>query len=152
LIGILHNPIKPIVEVRILLRRKEMEAIKEAAEDILLQARAVSISPNGFINSLRSVVAQVHYTTEIDIGRVNPSNTDTSLLMEKLPYKSKTASINIEEFETFSATDQEEFLEEIEKMKKLYGDLLINSSIWKPLNQDDPSEEWVYALPLESLI
>jgi len=143
---------EPIIEVQILLRRKELELIKQAAAIILRQAQTGSVSPNGFYQALRSLVAQASNTTDIDLSKVAISNGSTSKLLDKLPYKSTTAAIDDESFSVMSADQQDQFMDVIERKKKLYDELLGDPRLWKPLNEDDPPEEFVYALPLHLLM
>jgi serine/threonine-protein kinase PpkA len=150
----IENPIRPNVEVRLLLSKNELSDLAERVREILDAARAGKSSAAEFYRSLSSLSAAVGRDPNLAKPERNRTIADLGLFgeyLDGLPYKSDVMSLDQETWEGWSASQQEEFIRSIENKLERYRYYDSNNALWQKLFPTDKEGDEVSLIPLDAL-
>ncbi len=154
------HPEKPALEVRALLTRDQLSDLHDVLKKVLETARQGQVSPKQFLDELKSLAAtlmrdpkQLGTTTSTTSGQ--PRNLAEMGFMreyiEDLPYTGEIMNVSLEDWQTWSATRQGEFLKRLQDKINYYQKIHDNVDLWVSLDGEAIDGDAVYALPLEML-
>ncbi len=154
------HPEKPALEVRALLTRDQLSDLHEVLNQVLETARQGRVSPKQFLDELKSLAAtlvrdpkQLGTTTSTTSGQ--PRNLAEMGFMreyiEDLPYTGEIMNVSLEDWQSWSAKRQEEFLKRLQDKINYYQKIHDNVDLWVSLDGEAIDGDAVYALPLEML-
>ncbi len=150
-----ENVLNTPVEVRVLLKKSQVNDLIRAMEDILKAVKRSQLTGMQFFDALQGVLAQA---TKGGGGSINVKDaqrlSDSGLLpnwIASLPYRSAVMEINNETYEALAAEERAKLEYEIEAKLKLYQEINENTDLWVALDERDISDDHVYPLPLSVL-
>jgi len=149
----LTDPDKQALEVRVLLKKTELNDLIQALEDIQIALKRAIITQMGFFSALQGVVTMTSQDKQItfkDAQRI----ADAGLLpawIESLPYKSEILEMSKEMFVSMSAYERNNLEDSVDSKLELYRKINENSDLWIALDERDTSDDHVYPLPLSAL-
>ncbi|BBL73344.1 vWA domain-containing protein [Methylomagnum ishizawai] len=150
----LLDPVRPNVEVKVLLSRNELSNLALTVKAILDAARAGQKSTGEFFNVLKQYVSAL--TRDPDRAQ-KLSLAEMGLLgeyLEGLPYQSHVMSMTPERWAGLGPTEQDDFIREVENKLERYKDYESDNRRWIALGGPDPAVEdgdKVYPVPLDAL-
>lgn len=150
----LKNPIRPNVEVKVLLSKNELSNLANGVKAILEASLLGRSSPEAFYRSLASFIAQMGRDPVRAKPKENITIGEMGLLgeyLDDLPYKSTVMSLDQETWENWSASQQDEFIRGIQNKLERYQYYEGNSAVWVDLAENGDPGEKVYPLPLDAL-
>ncbi len=153
-------PEKPALEVRALLTRDQLSDLHYVLKQVLETARQGRVSPQQFLDELKSLAAtlmrdpkQLGTTTTTTSGQ--PRNLAEMGFMreyiEDLPYTGEIMNVSLDDWQSWSAKRQDEFLKRLEDKINYYQKIHDNVDLWVSLDGEAIDGDAVYALPLEML-
>lgn len=150
----LKDPIRPSVDVRVLLSKRELNNLALGVKTILQAAEAGKNSPEQFYNTLRDFSARMGR----DAGRAKPkeniSVADMDVLDEylsDLPYRSQVMALDQETWGAWSASQQDEFTRSLKNKLDRYTAYDADNALWWPQSPDVPDDDKIYPVPLDAL-
>ncbi|MBM9514881.1 vWA domain-containing protein [Desulfogranum marinum] len=148
----LMDPAIQSLEVRFLVNKRQLDALRTTLDTILKAGRTGQISGDDFFSSLQAASATTARDPNL-IGRAQ-SLAKTGLVPEflvDLPYTSIIMDINNELWNSWSADEQDMFLADLEARIMAYETIHDSPEGWVQLNRNDDPDEFVYPIPLELL-
>lgn len=149
----LTDPDKQALEVRVLLKKTELNDLIQALEIVQKALKRAMITQMEFFSALQGVVAMT--TQDKDITFEGAKRVaDAGLLpswIESLPYKSEILEMSEEMFEGMSADERNQLEDSVDSKLELYRKINENSDLWIVLDERDASDDYVYPLPLSAL-
>ncbi len=150
----LTDPETQTLQVRVLLKKRELNDLIKALEDVLKAVKRSQLTSMQFFDALQGVVTQ----STKGGGSITLQNAqklaDSDLLpswINSLPYRSSILEMNNELFEGLSAEERSNLEYEIESKLQLYQEINENTDLWVALDERDASIDHVYPLPLSTL-
>jgi len=153
-------PDRPAVEVRVLLTRDQLSDLHDVLTQVLDTAEEGLISPQGFLNDLKSLAATVSRDPEL-LGVTTAATAgeganlaDLGFMreyIEDLPYTGAVMNLSLEDWENWSAKDQVAFLHQLEDKISYYRVLHDHTDLWVSLDGGPVSGDSVFAVPLDML-
>lgn len=150
----LGHPEIPTTEVRVLLTRNQLSDMQQVLRGISTAGQAAQLSPGDFFSQLQSVAA----TLGRDPNAINSDQArrlaDLGLLgeyLDDLPYRSKVLDLDQETWSSWSISQQQSFLDEIERKLRLYQLYNDDVSRWVSLDGGLDPGEAVYPVPLDAM-
>lgn len=149
--------VKPDVattEVRVLLTKNQLSDMQQVVKSILDAGQAAQLSPKDFFSRMRSAAA----TLGRDPNAINGPNAqklaDLGLMgeyLDDLPYRSKVLDLDQETWSSWSISQQQVFLDELQRKLRLYQIYHDDVSRWVALDGGADPGEAVYPVPLDAM-
>lgn len=156
----IRNPEKHTLDVQVLLTRDQLSELHGILRQVLFTAEEGLLSPSNFLNELKSLAAtlardpeQLGETTATTAGEGN-SLADLGFMreyIEDLPYTGEVMQLSLEEWETWPARAQIDFLHRLEEKIDYYRALHDHTDLWVSLHGGPVDGDSVLPVPLEML-
>jgi len=156
----IRNPQQRTLDVQVLLTRDQLSDLHDILRQVLLTAEEGLLSPSNFINELKSLAAtiardpeQLGETTAITAGEGN-SLADLGFMreyIEDLPYTGEVMTLSLEDWETWPAREQVDFLHRLENKIAYYRALHDHTDLWVSLDGGAVDGDSVFPVALEML-
>ena len=150
----LKEPIRPSVDVRVLLTKRELSNLANGVKAILQAAEVGRTSPDQFYNSLRDFSVKMGRDSARAKPRENISVADMGLLgeyLDDLPYKSQVMGLDQETWAMWSASQQDEFTRSLKNKLDRYAAYDEDNALWWPKTSDVEENDKIYPVPLDAL-
>ena len=154
------NPEQRTLDVQVLLTRDQLSDLHDILRQVLLTAEEGLLSPSNFLNELKSLAAtiardpeQLGETTATTAGEGN-SLADLGFMreyIEDLPYTAEVMNLSLEEWETWPAREQIDFLHHLEEKIDYYRALHDHTDLWVSLDNGPVDGDSVFPVALEML-
>ncbi len=155
-----RQPQRQTVDVRVLLTRDQLSDLHDILRQVLRTAEEGLLSPQNFINELKSLAATISRNPE-ELGRTTATTAGegNSLVdmgfigdyIEGLPYTGEVMSLSLEDWQNWPAGQQIEFLRRLEEKITYYRALHDNTDLWISLDKGSISGDSVFPLSLDML-
>jgi serine/threonine-protein kinase PpkA len=149
----LANPAQPAFQVCILLSKWQLNALQQGLKLIVDAAAKTRASPQNFFQEVASAAANLSR----DPSRLRQKQFNNlyesgllSEFLEGLPYKSKVLGITQELWLSWSAGEQQDFIDELQSKIRLYEKFHNDISNWISFGNATPGDA-VYRAPLSAL-
>ncbi len=150
----LAKPDLATTEVRVLLTKNQLSDMQQVLQSIAKAGQAAQLSPNDFFGKMRSAAAVLGR----DPNAINNPNAtklaDLGLMGEYLdgmPYRSKVLDIDQQTWSSWSISQQQSFLDEVNRKLRLYQIYHDDVDRWVALDGGADPGEAVYPVPLDAL-
>ena len=150
----LKQPIRPSIDVRVLLTKNELSNLSNGVKAILEAAEAGKTSPEQFYNRLLDFAAKMGRDSARAKPKENISVADMGLwgeYLNDLPYKSQVMSLDQETWANWSASQQDEFTQSLKTKLERYTAYDADNALWWPKTSDVEEGEKIYPVPLDAL-
>nr|WP_249208850.1 vWA domain-containing protein [Magnetospirillum sulfuroxidans] len=141
-------------EVRVLLTKSQLSDMQQVLQSIAKAGQAAQLSPTDFFAKMRSAAAVMGR----DPNAINNANAvklaDLGLMgeyLDDLPYRSKILDIDQQTWSSWSISQQQSFLDEVNRKLRLYQIYHDDVDRWVALDGGADPGEAVYPLPLDAL-
>lgn len=151
------NPERSAVDVRVLLTRDQLSDLKNVMQQVLELAEEGVLSPQNFIDDLKSLAA----TVSRDPSSVGGSTSDAGgnladmgymrEYIEDLPYTGEVMNLTLESWEEWSAKVQIEFMHRLESKINYYQALHDHTDLWVTPGGGPVNGSSVFPVALELL-
>jgi hypothetical protein len=155
-----RDPERPVLDVRVLLTRDQLSDLHDVLQQVLDRAEEGLLSPQNFLNELKSLSAtlartpeQLGATTATTAGSGN-SLADMGFMreyIEGLPYTGEVMDLSLEDWQSWPTRRQVAFLNRLEEKVNYYRALHDHTDLWVSLNGGPISGDSVFPVPLEML-
>lgn len=155
-----RQPQRKTVDVRVLLTRDQLSDLHDILRQVLRTAEDGLLSPQGFLNELKSLAATITRNPE-ELGRTTATTAGegNSLVdmgfigdyIEGLPYTGEVMSLSLEDWQDWPAGQQIEFLRRLEEKITYYRALHDNTDLWISLDNGPITGDSVFPLSLDML-
>jgi serine/threonine-protein kinase PpkA len=155
-----NDPERSTLDVRVLLTRDQLSELHDVLTQVLNTAEEGLLSPENFLNELKSLAAtvsrspeQLGVTTATTAGKGN-SLADLGFMqefIEDLPYTGEVMGLSLEDWQSWSTLQQVDFLNRLEEKVSYYRALHDHTDLWVSLDGGPVSGDSVYPVPLEML-
>jgi hypothetical protein len=155
-----HEPERATLDVRVLLTRDQLSELHDVLTQVLNTAEEGLLSPQNFLNELKSLAAtvsrspeQLGVTTATTAGKGN-SLADLGFMqeyIEDLPYTGEVMGLSLDDWQSWSTLRQVDFLNSLEEKVSYYRALHDHTDLWVSLDGGPVSGDSVYPVPLEML-
>jgi len=155
-----HNPERPTLDVRVLLTRDQLSDLHDVLTQVLNTAEEGLMSPQNFLDELKSLAAtvsrnpeQLGGTTATTAGKGN-SLADLGFIqeyIEDLPYTGEVMGLSLDDWQNWSTLRQVDFLNRLEEKVSYYRALHDHTDLWVSLDGGPVGGDSVYPVPLEML-
>ena len=155
-----RDPERPTLDVRVLLTRDQLSELHDVLNQVLDKAEEGLLSPQNFLNELKSLAAtvsrspeQLGTTTATTAGKGN-SLADLGFMreyIEDLPYTGEVMGLSLDDWQSWSTLRQVAFLNRLEEKISYYRALHDHTDLWVSLDDGPVSGDSVYPIPLEML-
>jgi hypothetical protein len=142
------------LDVRVLLTKNQLSDLQQVLKTVLDVGKAKQLDPTGFFDAIRSAAAALGR----DPAKLkDPNATKLGQLgligeyIDDLPYKSKVMGIDQDIWQGWSISEQQFFLDEIDRKLALYQKLNDDAGHWVALSPNAPAGEYVYPVPIDAL-
>ena len=156
----IRDPEQRTLDVQVLLTRDQLSDLHDILKGVLQTAEEGLLSPQNFLNELKSLAAtisrdpeQLGSTTATTAGAGN-SLADLGFMreyIEDLPYTGEVMSLSLEDWETWPARRQIEFLHRLEDKITYYRALHDHTDLWVSLDGGSVDGDSVFPVALEML-
>jgi len=130
------NPERSAVDVRVLLTRDQLSDLKQVMQQVLELAEEGVLSPQNFIDDLKSLAATVSRDPSSVGGSTSEAGTNLADMgymreyIEDLPYTGEVMGLTLETWEEWSAKVQIEFMHRLESKINYYQALHDHTDLW----------------------
>jgi len=151
------NPERSVVDVRVLLTRDQLSDLKNVMQQVLELAEEGVLSPQNFIDDLKSLAATVSRDPSSVAGSTSGSGTNLAEMgymreyIEDLPYTGEVMNLTIESWEEWSAKVQIEFMNRLESKINYYQTLHDHTDLWVTPGGGSISGNSVFPVALDLL-
>lgn len=155
-----RDPERATMDVRVLLTRDQLSELHDVLTQVLNTAEEGLLSPENFLNELKSLAAtvsrspeQLGATTATTAGKGN-SLADLGFMqefIEDLPYTGEVMGLSLDDWQSWSTLQQVDFLNSLEGKVSYYRALHDHTDLWVSLDGGAVSGDSVYPVPLEML-
>jgi len=135
------------LEPKLLISKNELSSLQTVTTTILTKAREKVIVGGSFFDAVMIAVAG-----SASGGRTGTLADKFPLFIKGLPYKSPLMEKSRDWWEGQTAEQQQEFVKGLEAKLAYYRSVNENPALWKPLNKDADSGDYVAAIPLSQLL
>jgi hypothetical protein len=131
-----RNPERSAVDVRVLLTRDQLSDLKQVMQQVLELAEEGVLSPQNFLDDLKSLAATVSRDPSAVGGSTSEAGTNLADMgymreyMEDLPYTGEVMGLTLETWEEWSAKVQIEFMQRLESKINYYQALHDHTDLW----------------------
>ena len=140
------------LEVRLLINKRQLNALRETLTAVLSAGRQGQISGDDFFASLQAASAST--ARDPDMITQAKSLAETGLIPEflaGLPYTSRIMDMNNELWSSWSIDEQDMFMADLEARIMAYETIHDAPEGWVSLNKGDDPGDYVYPITLELL-
>ncbi len=158
-----RDPLEPgyrSVDVRVLLTRDQLSDLQSVLKQVLARAEEGLLSPQNFLDELKSLAATVSRdperlggTTATTAGK-GASLADLGLIgdyIEDLPYRGEVMNLSLSDWQTWPARRQIDFLRRLEEKVAYYQALHDNTDLWISLDGGPVDGDAVFPVALDML-
>jgi len=155
-----RDPQRPTLDVRVLLTRDQLSDLHDVLTQVLDTAEEGLLSPQNFLNELKSLAAtvsrspeQLGVTTATTAGKGN-SLADLGFMreyIEDLPYTGEVMGLSLEDWQSWPTRRQVTFINHMEEKVSYYRALHDHTDLWVSLDGGPVSGDSVFPIPLELL-
>jgi serine/threonine-protein kinase PpkA len=155
-----HDPERSTLDVRVLLTRDQLSDLHDVLKQVLGRAEEGLLSPQNFLNELKSLAAtlsrtpeQLGATTATTAGEGN-SLADLGFMreyIEGLPYTGEVMGLSLEDWQSWPTRQQVAFLNRLEEKVNYYRALHDHTDLWVSLDGGPVGGDSVFPVPLEML-
>ncbi|MFV2032346.1 MAG: vWA domain-containing protein, partial [Gammaproteobacteria bacterium] len=130
------NPERSAVDVRVLLTRDQLSDLKNVMQQVLELAQEGVLSPQNFIDDLKSLAATVSRDPSSVAGSTSGTGANLAEMgymreyIEDLPYTGEVMNMTLESWEESSAKVQIEFMNRLESKINYYQALHDHTDLW----------------------
>jgi len=130
------NPERSAVDVRVLLTRNQLSDLKNVMQQVLELAEEGVLSPQNFIDDLKSLAATVSRDPSSVGGSTSGAGANLAEMgymreyIEDLPYTGEVMNLTLESWEEWSAKVQIEFMNRLESKINYYQTLHDHTDLW----------------------
>lgn len=156
----IRDPEQRTLDVQVLLTRDQLSDLHDILRDVLQTAEEGLLSPQNFLNELKSLAAtiardpeQLGTTTATTAGEGN-SLSDLGFMreyIEDLPYTGEVMNLSLDDWEAWPARRQIEFLHRLENKISYYRALHDHTDLWVSLDGGAVDGDSVFPVALEML-
>ena len=154
------NPQQSSLEVRVLLTRDQLSDLDDILKQVLETAKQGQVSPKQFLNELKSLSAtlmrdpkQLGGTTATTSGE-SQSLAEMGFMREyiqDLPYTPEIMNLALEDWQSWPAQKQEDFLNKLQEKINYYQMIHDNVDLWVSLEGKSIDGDAVFPVPLMML-
>ncbi len=155
-----NKPDKKVLDIRVLLTRDQLSDLHDILKQILNTAEDGLLSPQNFLNELKSLAATISRdpeklgsTTAVTAGEGN-SLADLGFMreyIEDLPYTADSMKLSLQDWQSWSARDQIKFINELEAKINYYRALHDHTDLWVSLDGGPVDGDSVFPISLDML-
>jgi len=156
-----RDPLAPehqTLEVRVLLTRDQLSDLHDILKAVLERAEQGLLSPQGFLDELKSLAATITRDPS-KLGETTASTSGQSLAelgfmreyIEDLPYRGDVMNLSLEDWQTWPARQQIEFVNRLEEKINYYRALHDHTDLWVSLDGGPVDGDSVFTLALDML-
>ena len=151
------HPERSVVDVRVLLTRDQLSDLKNVMQQVLELAEEGVLSPQNFIDDLKSLAATVSRDPSSVAGSTSGSGSNLAEMgymreyIEDLPYTGEVMNLTIESWEEWSAKVQIEFMNRLESKINYYQTLHDHTDLWVTPGGGSISGNSVFPVALDLL-
>jgi len=148
----LKNSEIPSLEVRLLINKRQLDSLATVLTSIMTAGFTGQIAGEDFFTSLQAATATI--ARDPNMVKQARRMADTGLVpefLEGLPYQSQLMSITNELWSSWSADEQNEFINTLDAKVEAYRTIHDTPEGWIPLNKGDDIDEYVYPITLDLL-
>ena len=151
------HPERSAVDIRVLLTRDQLSDLKYVMQQVLELAEEGVLSPQNFIDDLKSLAATVSRDPSAVGGSTSGSGTNLADLgymreyIEDLPYTGEVMNLTLESWEEWSAKVQIEFMHRLESKINYYQALHDHTDLWVTPGGGGVNGNSVFPVALELL-
>ncbi|NPD15992.1 VWA domain-containing protein [Xinfangfangia sp. D13-10-4-6] len=138
----LTAPETETLEVSAFLTRNQLSTLDKRLEAIIGAFRSGGDNPQTFFANLQKLAAET--ATDPDNIRAGDSSTIEAILpafLKNLPYRSQVLRLDQAYWSSMSVAQQQEFIENLEAKRKIYGDIFSQTNNWADFGAGDPGLE-----------
>lgn len=156
----IRNPQQRTLDIQVLLTRDQLSDLHDILRQVLQTAEEGLLSPRNFLNELQSLAAtitrtpdQLGQTTATTAGEGN-SLADLGFMreyIEDLPYTPEVMSLSLDDWESWPAREQIDFLHRLEDKINYYRALHDHTDLWVSLDGGPVDGDAVFPVSLEML-
>lgn len=151
------NPERSAVDVRVLLTRDQLSDLKNVLQQVLELAIEGVLSPQNFIDDLKSLAATVSRDPSSVGGSTSSTGANLAEMgymreyIEDLPYTGEVMNLTLESWEEWSAKVQIEFMNRLESKINYYQALHDHTDLWVTLGGGPVTGNSVFPVALDLL-
>jgi serine/threonine-protein kinase PpkA len=155
-----RDPERSTLDVRVLLTRDQLSDLHDVLKQVLSRAEEGLLSPQNFLNELKSLAAtltrtpeQLGATTTTTAGE-GQSLADLGFMreyIEGLPYTGEVMGLSLEDWQSWPTRQQVAFLNRLEEKVNYYRALHDHTDLWVSLDGGPVGGDSVFPVPLEML-
>ena len=151
------NPGLSAVDVRVLLTRNQLSDLKNVMQQVLELAEEGVLSPQNFIDDLKSLAATVSRDPSSVGGSTSGAGANLADMgymreyIEDLPYTGEVMNLTLESWEEWSAKVQIEFMHKLESKINYYQALHDHTDLWVTPGGGPVNGSSVFPVALELL-
>lgn len=151
------NPERSAVDVRVLLTRDQLSDLKNVMQQVLELAEEGVLSPQSFIDDLKSLAATVSRDPSSVGGSTSGAGENLADMgymreyIEDLPYTGEVMNLTLESWEEWSAKVQIEFMHNLESKINYYQALHDHTDLWVTPGGGPVNGNSVFPVALELL-
>lgn len=156
----IRNPEQHTLDVQVLLTRDQLSDLHDILRQVLQTAEEGLLSPRNFLNELKSLAAtitrdpdQLGETTSTTAGEGN-SLADLGFMreyIEDLPYTPEVMNLSLDDWESWPAREQIDFLHRLEDKIDYYRALHDHTDLWVSLDGGPVDGDSVFPVALDML-
>jgi hypothetical protein len=155
-----RNPERRTLDVRVLLTRDQLSDLHDVLKQVLITAEEGLLSPQNFLNELKSLAATISRdpeqlgTTTATTAGVGNSLADLGFMreyIEDLPYTGEVMNLSLDDWESWPARDQIDFLHRLEDKIAYYRALHDHTDLWVSLDKKPVDGDSVFPVALDML-
>ncbi|WP_294956611.1 hypothetical protein [Sulfurovum sp.] len=142
----------PSMEVRVLVNKRQLDSLATVLQSIIRAGFTGQIAGEDFFTSLQAATATI--ARDPNMVKQAKRMADTGLIpefLEGLPYQSQLMAITNEVWSSWSADEQNEFINALDAKVEAYKKIHNTPAGWISLNKGDDEDEKVYPLSLDLL-
>jgi hypothetical protein len=148
----LENPDIPSLEVRLLINKRQLDSLATVLQAIIRAGFTGQIAGEDFFTSLQAATATI--ARDPNMVKQAKRMADTGLIpefLEGLPYQSQLMAITNDLWSSWSADEQNEFINALDAKIEAYKKIHNTPDGWIALNKGDDEDQKVYPLSLDLL-
>ena len=151
------NPERSAVDVRVLLTRDQLSDLKNVMQQVLELAEEGVLSPQNFLDDLKSLAATVSRDPSSVGGSTSGAGTNLADMgymreyIEDLPYTGEVMNLTLESWQEWSAKVQIEFMHRLESKINYYQALHDHTDLWVTPGGGPVNGNSVFPVALELL-
>jgi serine/threonine-protein kinase PpkA len=155
-----RDPERPVLDVRVLLTRDQLSDLHDVLKQVLERAEEGLLSPQNFLNELKSLAATLSRTPEqLGAATATTAGEGNSLAdlgfmreyIEGLPYTGEVMGLSLEDWQSWPTRRQVAFLNRLDEKVNYYRALHDHTDLWVSLGGGPVGGDSVFPVPLEML-